>query len=81
MLVSSTVVGVLYADALTGASAPDLSWWPAILEVFVRQASRVLEVITLQQVTGLTASRWSAPPVAQASHNGTSAEPSSRSLQ
>jgi hypothetical protein len=75
--VAGAVVGVLYADAPTTGSAPDLSWWPAILEVFTRHASRVLEVMTIQRVSGLS----SIQPVAQASQSTSSAEPPPRNLQ
>src|SRR5207248_9235748 len=38
--------------------------WPAILEVLVRHASRVLEAMTVQQAAGLSLPR----PVARGSH-------------
>jgi hypothetical protein len=50
--VGGEVVAVLYADA----ARPDAldARWPAVLEVLVRHASRVLEAMTVQQAAGLS---------------------------
>jgi hypothetical protein len=47
-------VAVLYADAeeKRGILSSDVRW-PAILEVLIRHASRVLEAMTVQQAAGL----------------------------
>jgi hypothetical protein len=52
--VGGEVVAVLYADAARpDAPSPDARW-PAVLEVLVRHASRVLEAMTVQQAAGLS---------------------------
>ena len=52
--VGGEVVAVLYADAAQpDAPSPDARW-PAVLEVLVRHASRVLEAMTVQQAAGLS---------------------------
>jgi hypothetical protein len=68
--VGGEVVAVLYADAprLNGPSSDAQSRWPAVLEVLVRHASRVLEAMTVQQVVGLSLPR----PVARSSHTAVS---------
>ena len=55
--VGGEVVAVLYADA-AGPDAPSSdARWPAVLEVLVRHASRVLEAMTVQQAAGLSLPR------------------------
>jgi hypothetical protein len=51
-------VAVLYADAEEnrGILSSDARW-PAILEVLIRHASRVLEAMTVQQAAGLSPQR------------------------
>jgi len=68
--VGGEVVAVLYADAprLDGPSSDAQSRWPAVLEVLVRHASRVLEAMTVLQVVGLSLPR----PVARSSHTAAS---------
>lgn len=62
--VGGTVVAVLYADAPRLDAPSASSRWPAILDVLVRHASRVLEAMTVQQAAGLSLPR----PVARGSH-------------
>lgn len=64
VLVAGHVVAVLYADAPQVETPSSASRWPAVLEVLVRHASRVLEAMTVQQATGLSPGRQ----VARASH-------------
>ena len=54
VLVGGDVVAVLYADAHEnrGTLSSDARW-PAILEVLIRHASRVVEAMTVQQAAGL----------------------------
>jgi hypothetical protein len=58
VLVGGEVVAVLYADAQEkrGILSSDVRW-PAILEVLIRHASRVLEAMTVQQAAGLPLQR------------------------
>ena len=62
--VGGEVVAVLYADAPRLDSPSSDARWPAVLEVLVRHASRVLEAMTVQQAVGLSLPR----PVARSSH-------------
>src|SRR5207237_1970613 len=62
--VGGEVVAVLYADAPRNEAPSSDARWPAILEVLVRHASRVLEAMTVQQAAGLSLPR----PVARGSH-------------
>ena len=62
--VGGEVVAVLYADAPRVDEPSSDARWPAILEVLVRHASRVLEAMTVQQAAGLSLPR----PVARGSH-------------
>jgi uncharacterized coiled-coil DUF342 family protein len=64
--VGGEVVAVLYADVpQVDEPSPDARW-PAILEVLVRHASRVLEAMTVQKAAGLSMPR----PMAHGSHAG-----------
>jgi len=62
--VGGEVVAVLYADAPRLDAPSSDSRWPAILEVLVRHASRVLEAMTVEQAAGLSLPR----PMARGSH-------------
>ena len=62
--VGGEVVAVLYADAPRFDAPSSDSRWPAILEVLVRHASRVLEAMTVEQAAGLSLPR----PMARGSH-------------
>jgi len=62
--VGGEVVAVLYADAPRSEAPSSDARWPAILEVLVRHASRVLEAMTVQQAAGLSLPR----PMARGSH-------------
>ncbi|HEY3157454.1 MAG TPA: hypothetical protein VGJ78_00725 [Vicinamibacterales bacterium] len=62
--VGGEVVAVLYADAPRAGEPSSDARWPAILEVLVRHASRVLEAMTVQQAAGLSLPR----PMAHGSH-------------
>jgi soluble lytic murein transglycosylase len=62
--VGGAVVAVLYADAPRLDTPSASSRWPAILDVLVRHASRVLEAMTVQQAAGLSLPR----PAARGSH-------------
>ena len=62
--VGGEVVAVLYADAPRVNEPSSDARWPAILEVLVRHASRVLEALTVQQAAGLSLPR----PMARGSH-------------
>lgn len=62
--VGGEVVAVLYADAPRVDEPSSDARWPAILEVLVRHASRVLEAMTVQQAAGLSLPR----PMAHGSH-------------
>src|SRR5439155_17335966 len=62
--VGGEVVSVLYADAPLVNELSSDARWPAILEVLVRHASRVLEAMTVQQAAGLSLPR----PMARGSH-------------
>jgi len=62
--VGGEVVAVLYADAPRIDELSSDARWPAILEVLVRHASRVLEAMTVQQAAGLSLPR----PMARGSH-------------
>jgi hypothetical protein len=55
--VGGEVVAVLYADAPRSDAALSDARWPAVLEVLVRHASRVLEAMTVQQAAGLSLPR------------------------
>jgi hypothetical protein len=75
VLVGGEVVAVLYADVEEnrGILSSDARW-PAILEVLIRHASRVLEAMTVQQAAGLPRQRpaaraFSAAP-GQSAHAG-----------
>jgi hypothetical protein len=63
--VGGEVVAVLYADAPRSDEPSSDARWPAILEVLVRHASRVLEAMTVQQAAGLSLPR----PMAHGSHS------------
>ena len=52
--VGGEVVAVLYADAARPDALSSDARWPAVLEVLVRHASRVLEAMTVQQAAGLS---------------------------
>ena len=52
--VGGEVVAVLYADAARPVAPSSDARWPAVLEVLVRHASRVLEAMTVQQAAGLS---------------------------
>ena len=52
--VGGEVVAVLYADAARPDAPSSDARWPAVLEVLVRHASRVLEAMTVQQAAGLS---------------------------
>jgi uncharacterized coiled-coil DUF342 family protein len=52
--VGGEVVAVLYADAARPDAPSADARWPAVLEVLVRHASRVLEAMTVQQAAGLS---------------------------
>ena len=62
--VGGDVVAVLYADAPRLDTPSSDARWPAVLEVLVRHASRVLEAMTIQQAAGLSLPR----PMARGSH-------------
>ena len=62
--VGGDVVAVLYADAPRLDTPSSTARWPAVLEVLVRHASRVLEAMTIQQAAGLSLPR----PMARGSH-------------
>ncbi len=62
--VGGDVVAVLYADAPRLDTPSSTARWPAVLEVLVRHASRVLEAMTIQQAAGLSLPR----PMALGSH-------------
>src|SRR6185503_1635987 len=62
--VGGEVVAVLYADAPRASEPSSDARWPAILEVLVRHASRVLEAMTVEQAAGLSLPR----PMARGSH-------------
>ncbi len=62
--VGGEVVAVLYADAPRLDTPSSDARWPAVLEVLVRHASRVLEAMTIQQAAGLSLPR----PMARGSH-------------
>ena len=62
--VGGEVVAVLYADAPRLNEPSSAARWPAILEVLVRHASRVLEAMTVEQAAGLSLPR----PMARGSH-------------
>ena len=62
--VGGEVVAVLYADAPRVDEPSSDSRWPAVLEVLVRHASRVLEAMTVEQAAGLSLPR----PMARGSH-------------
>jgi hypothetical protein len=62
--VGGEVVAVLYADAPLVNEPSSDARWPAILDVLVRHASRVLEAMTVEQAAGLSLSR----PMARGSH-------------
>jgi chemotaxis protein histidine kinase CheA len=64
--VGGEVVAVLYADAPRVDEPSSDARWPAILEVLVRHASRVLEAMTVQKAAGLSMPR----PMAHGSHAG-----------
>jgi hypothetical protein len=81
--VGGDVVAVLYADAPRLDTPSSDARWPAVLEVLVRHASRVLEAMTVQQAAGLSLPR----PVARGSrhavpgpveHEGTGDEDTAR---
>ena len=55
--VGGEVVAVLYADAARPDAPSSDARWPAVLEVLVRHASRVLEAMTVQQAAGLSLPR------------------------
>jgi len=55
--VGGEVVAVLYADAAAPDAPSSDARWPAVLEVLVRHASRVLEAMTVQQAAGLSLPR------------------------
>jgi hypothetical protein len=55
--VGGDVVAVLYADAPRSDALLSDARWPAVLEVLVRHASRVLEAMTVQQAAGLSLPR------------------------
>jgi chemotaxis protein histidine kinase CheA len=63
--VGGEVVAVLYADAPRPNAPSSAARWPAILEVLVRHASRVLEGMTVEQAAGLSLPR----PMARGSHS------------
>jgi hypothetical protein len=63
--VGGEVVAVLYADAPRANKPSSDARWPAILEVLVRHASRVLEAMTVEQAAGLSLPR----PMARGSHS------------
>ena len=81
--VGGRVVAVLYADASPSSAPSAASRWPAALEVLARHASRALEAMTVQQVTGLTPPRR-VPRVSRSvvpgplEHGGTGDEDSAR---
>ena len=62
--VGGDVVAVLYADAPRQETSSSDALWPAVLEVLVRHASRVLEAMTVQQAAGLSLPR----PMVRGSH-------------
>lgn len=62
--VGGSVIAVLYADAPRLDTPSASSRWPALLDVLVRHASRVLEAMTVQQASGLSLPRF----VARGSH-------------
>ena len=62
--VGGETVAVLYADAPLGEVSALEARWPAVLDMLVRHAGRVLESMTVRQVAGLPVSR----PLARASH-------------
>jgi len=64
--VGGEVVAVLYADAPRIDEPSSDARWPAILEILVRHASRVLEAMTVQKAAGLSMPR----PMAHGSHAG-----------
>ena len=64
--VGGEVVAVLYADAPRVDEPSSDARWPAILEVLVRHASRVLEAMTVQKAAGLSMPR----SMAHGSHAG-----------
>jgi hypothetical protein len=74
VLVGGEVVAVLYADAQEnrGIASSDARW-PAILEVLIRHAGRVLEAMTVQQAAGLPLRRPAARAFAAASGASTHA--------
>jgi uncharacterized coiled-coil DUF342 family protein len=55
--VGGEVVAVLYADAPRSDAPLSDARWPAIIEILVRHASRVLEAMTVQQAAGLSLPR------------------------
>ena len=55
--VGGEVVAVLYADAPRVDAPSSDARWPAMLDVLVRHASRVLEAMTVQQAAGLSLPR------------------------
>ena len=57
VLVGGTVVAVLYADATRSDLPSAESGWPAMLEVLVRHASRVLEAMMVAQASGVSIPR------------------------
>jgi hypothetical protein len=63
--VGGGVVAVLYADAPRLDAPSSDARWPAVLEVLVRHASRVLEAMTVEQAAGLSLPR----PMARGSHS------------
>lgn len=57
VLVGGTVVAVLYADAACSDRPSAGSGWPAVLEVLVRHASRMLEAMMVAQASGVSIPR------------------------
>jgi hypothetical protein len=47
----------VYADAPQLDAPPATSRWPAVIEVLARHASRVLEAMTVERVTGFSLAR------------------------
>ena len=62
--VGGDVVAVLYADAPRVDVPSSDARWPAMLDVLVRHASRVLEAMTVQQAAGLSLPR----PIPRGAH-------------
>jgi hypothetical protein len=67
--VGGAVVAVLYTDTARAETSAE-GRWPAMFEVLVRHASRVLEAITIQRAAGLLPPAGPAAPLASGTRQG-----------